>query len=447
MSPLDEQSQPALAGRIRASVEPSLELGVFRRFAVEMIAIQSEDALLWHVARNVVGRMNFSDCVVYSFDPERAVLRQAAAIGDKTPANQPDVIVNQLSIPLGQGITGTVAQTRIPLIIGDLRADPRYISDISEARSEICVPILHGNELLGVIDCEHPTPHYFGENEMNILSSVAALTAAQFKQCRMLRENQSTRWQLARALELSEQAQRGQHRFLANASHELRTPLNSIIGFSSLLSRPGYFTADPERGEAQAATILEAGQQLSGMVNDILELTAATSGRLSPDSESLDIVWAAEEATLKFRTCPDQPEIIIEVVGDRGTMRAWCDIRHLHKILAKLTAHAIEASMPEAAVTIRISRAGDQVKITVCDRGPGLSAVEVETLFAPFGDQPDGARPGPKDARLGLTLARELAQANLAELSVVSQPGIGSEFTLLLPAAMDGDGPDSDTSH
>lgn len=447
MPPLDEQRQPAPARRTRAGLEPGLELGVFRRFAVEMIAIQSEDALLWHVARNVVGRMNFSDCVVYSFDSERKVLRQAAAIGDKTPADQPDRIVNQLTIPLGQGITGTVAQSRTPLLIDDLRADPRYISDISEARSEICVPILHGNELLGVIDCEHPTPHHFGQNELEILTSVAALTAAQFKQCRILRENQSTRWQLARALELSEQAQRGQHRFLANASHELRTPLNSIIGFASLLSRPGYFATDPERGEAQAATILEAGQQLSGMVNDILELTAATSGRLLPDSESLDIVWAAEEATLKFRTSPDQPEVVIDVSGDRESMRGWFDIRHLHKILAKLTADAIATSMPGAPVTIRISRAADQIEIRVSNRGPGLTASEIETIFAPFGDEPDGTRTGPKEARLGLTLARELAQANLAELNVVSQPGIGSQFTLLLPAAMDADGPDSDTSH
>ncbi len=105
MSLPDDQSQPRSARHAWTGVEPSLELDVFHRFAVEMIAIQSEDALFWHVARNVVGCMNFSDCVVYSFDPVRQVLRQAAAIGDKTPVDQPDVIVNQLTIPLGQGIT------------------------------------------------------------------------------------------------------------------------------------------------------------------------------------------------------------------------------------------------------------------------------------------------------------------------------------------------------
>ncbi len=446
MPPPDDRIHLATAPRACAGVEPSLELVVFRRFAVEMIAIQSEDALLWHVARNVVGRMNFSDCVVYSFDPGRNVLRQAAAIGDKTPADQPDMIVNQLTIPLGQGITGTVAQSRKPLIVDDLRADPRYIADISEARSEICVPILNGDELLGVIDCEHPTPRHFGQHELSILSSVAALTAAQFIQCRMIRESYSTRKELARALELSEQAKRGQSRFLANASHELRTPLNAIIGFAGLLVRPGYFTADPERGEAQATTILEAGQQLAGMVNDILELTAAASGQLAPTPECLDVGWEVEEAILKFRNDPRQPEILTELVDGTDTVRAWCDIRHFHKILAKLTENAISASGPYRPVTIRIAGADDRVDVSVCDQGPGIPGACLETIFAPFGHEPASGWQAPKGAGLGLTLARELALANLADISLVSRPGTGCEFTLRLPAFSEHDGTASDAS-
>ena len=446
MSPLDDQIQPRPAPQACAGVEPSTELGLFRRFAVEMIAIQSEDALLWHVARNVVGRMNFNDCVVYGFDPARKVLRQAAAIGDKTPASQPDIIVNQLTIPLGEGITGAVAQSRIPLIINDLRADPRYIPDISEARSEVCVPILNGDELLGVIDCEHPTPHRFGPNELELLTAVAALTAAQITQCRMIRNDHSTRQELAQALESSERAQRGQHRFLANASHELRTPLNSIIGFASLLTRPGYFAEDPQRCEAQAATILEAGQQLATLVNDILEITAAAGGQLAPVPECLDIVWEAEEATLKFRDQPGQAEILFEVMGEPETMQAWCDIRHLHKILVKLTEHAILVSEPGCPVNIRIARQNDRVDITVCDRGASIPANSLESVFAPFGREPGSASSGSRGAGLGLTLARELAQANLADISVVSLPGGGNEFTLRLPALMEADSLDQDGS-
>lgn len=434
MPPPDDQIHLEIEPHASTGMELSAELGVFRRFAVEMIAIQSEEALLWHVARNVVGRMNFSDCVVYGFEPSGNILRQAAAIGDKTPAGQPDIILNQLTIRIGEGITGTVAQSRRPMIVNDLRADPRYIPDISEAGSEICVPILNGDELLGVIDCEHPETGRFGARELAILTSVAALTAAQLIQCRMIRESQTTRMELARALEISKRAQLGRNRFLANASHELRTPLNAIIGFSSLLARPGYYTADPERGEEQVATILEAGQQLASMVNDILEITAAAGGQLVPAPECLDVGWEVEEATLKFRSRPDQPEILIETIGDPDAMQAWFDIRHLHKILARLTEHAIQSSPPSSPVKIRISRDADRVDVAICDRGPEIPASSLKTIFSPFSREPGTACAGPKCARLGLTLARELAQANLAEISAASRPGEGNEFTLRLPA-------------
>lgn len=152
---------------------------VLSAFATELIAIADEKALAWHVARQVVSRLGFVDCVVYFVDAKTDCLTQVAAFGAKNPKN--DEIVNPLTIPIGVGVTGQVARTREPLIVDDLRKDPRYIQDLEEACSEICVPLLVDGCVYGVIDCEDPRLDCFGQEHLDLLTSVAALTSAKLE--------------------------------------------------------------------------------------------------------------------------------------------------------------------------------------------------------------------------------------------------------------------------
>lgn len=132
------------------------------------------------MVREVVAKMGFVDCVVYFVDPEKGLLRQQAAIGpQKNPVSKE--IVNALEIPIGKGITGHVAATKEPLIIDDLEKDDRYVPDIEKARSEICVPLMIGNQTVGVIDCEDPRVGFFNDYHLEILSTIAALASAKLK--------------------------------------------------------------------------------------------------------------------------------------------------------------------------------------------------------------------------------------------------------------------------
>lgn len=119
-------------------------------FALKLLEIPTESELLWYVAREVVGRMGFNDCVIYIIDAKEKRLHQVAAMGAKNPEGRQ--IVNALEISLGEGITGRVAQSGAPLVIGDLSADDRYIPDIEPALSEICVPLVIDGDVVGVID-------------------------------------------------------------------------------------------------------------------------------------------------------------------------------------------------------------------------------------------------------------------------------------------------------
>lgn len=154
-------------------------LRTINEFALNLFAISTTSDLVWYVAREVVGRLGFIDCVIYLIEPDRALLRQVAAIGEKNPQGRD--IVNALEIPVGQGITGRVAQRARPMIVGDLRKNEHYIPDIEPALSEICVPLIIDDRVVGVIDCEDPRLDHFGDEHLECLTTVAAMTSAKLK--------------------------------------------------------------------------------------------------------------------------------------------------------------------------------------------------------------------------------------------------------------------------
>ncbi len=159
--------------------EKAATLSTINDFAIELLSIGTTSDLVWYVAREVVARLGFVDCVIYLLNEAGDTLRQVAAIGVKNP--QGEQIVNALRIPVGKGITGRVAQSKAPLIVDDLSKDETYIPDVEPALSEICVPLLIDDAVVGVIDCEDPRPAHFGQAHLEILTTVAAMTSGKLK--------------------------------------------------------------------------------------------------------------------------------------------------------------------------------------------------------------------------------------------------------------------------
>jgi PAS domain S-box-containing protein len=144
-------------------------------FATSLLERNTEEEILWDLARNCVAQFGFVDCVVYLLDRKENVLLQKAAYGPKNPTAQQ--ILNPITIPLGQGIVGSVAATGRAEIVADTRKDPRYILDDERRLSELTVPIVVNNRVLGVIDSEHPKENFFTRKHLEILTSIASLCA------------------------------------------------------------------------------------------------------------------------------------------------------------------------------------------------------------------------------------------------------------------------------
>lgn len=136
----------------------------------------SVENILWDISRNCISRFGFEDCVIYLADTERKILVQKAAYGPKSP--KPYEIANPIEIPFGKGIVGHVAQTGKALIVNDTSKDSRYIIDDEHRLSEISVPIIHEEKVIGIMDSEHSKKHFFTKQHLQALQTIATLCSA-----------------------------------------------------------------------------------------------------------------------------------------------------------------------------------------------------------------------------------------------------------------------------
>jgi LytS/YehU family sensor histidine kinase len=144
-------------------------------FSGSILEKDNEEAVFWDLARNVIARLGFVDCVIYTVNHRAKKLVQRAAYGPKNP-RQYDIL-KPIDIPLGSGITGFVATSGIAERIDDTQKDPRYIVDDEPRRSELTVPIMLKGKVIGVIDCEDHRQNFFTEQDLRIVKAVAAICA------------------------------------------------------------------------------------------------------------------------------------------------------------------------------------------------------------------------------------------------------------------------------
>lgn len=149
-------------------------------FSSSLLDKKTEEEVLWDVTNNLIGRMNYEDCIIYLWNEDKTKMIQKAAYG---PKGKPEIISEQhFDVLPGQGIVGQVMQSLQPILVNDTRLDHRYRVDDQFRLSEVCVPIIHNDELMGILDSEHHLPNYFSERDIKILTTIATLIGNKLKQ-------------------------------------------------------------------------------------------------------------------------------------------------------------------------------------------------------------------------------------------------------------------------
>lgn len=233
-----------------------------------------------------------------------------------------------------------------------------------------------------------------------------------------------------------EQASRMKSEFLATMSHELRTPLNAIIGFADVL-RDGLLGELTPAQREHVGDILDSGEHLLGLINDILDLSKVEAGRMELDLEPLQLRPLLQNALsmVKEKALAQGLRLTLEVDEDMPVLSA--DARKLKQILYNLLANAVKFTGEGGAVTLKASRCpapeGERLVLSVSDTGLGIATEDQARLFQPFVQVDSSIARNYGGTGLGLVMVKRLAELHGGEVALASEPGKGSTFTVVLP--------------
>jgi signal transduction histidine kinase/DNA-binding response OmpR family regulator/ligand-binding sensor domain-containing protein len=265
----------------------------------------------------------------------------------------------------------------------------------------------------------------FGRNDLQKLARVREHAISAISKARILRELQIKN-------EQAEEANRAKSIFLANMSHELRTPMNAIIGFSEILVERLN-----ERIEAKYVgflrSILQSGQHLLGIINDILDLSKVEAGKMELYPETFPLRAAIESVCAVMKGLSAKKGITFEVEVDPELHEIETDHAKFKQILYNLLSNAVKFSRSNTIVTIRARRVDPNVEITVADRGIGIAPEHIGVIFDEFRQIDTATSRSYGGTGLGLSLVKKFVELQRGSVSARSVLGEGSEFTFALP--------------
>jgi signal transduction histidine kinase len=222
-----------------------------------------------------------------------------------------------------------------------------------------------------------------------------------------------------------EVTQRSQQ-FLARVSHELRTPLNSVLGFAKMLRR-GAAKFTPTQA-SYLEQIVEEGEQLNHLVSDLLDSAQLSAGKLRLTMESCDVNTVCRAVSDEIRALL-KPGVALTLDLTPTLPSIQADAFRLRQIVRNLVSNAAKYTA-QGEICIQTVLRGSHVHIHVRDTGPGIPQDEQTLVFVPFVKR-DNRSPG---VGLGLDIALQLAKLHGGTIRLISEVGIGSTFTVELPA-------------
>jgi signal transduction histidine kinase len=375
------------------------------------------DELMRAIVDGTTTALGVEVCSFYLADRDQPRLTLAATNGlDRTQ-------VGRVSLGLGQGITGRVAETREPIAVDDVTVDPRFAwvrgFDVEGLHAMLSVPLVWHDRVIGVLNVQTRDRRRFGDEDIDLLRTIGALLAGIVEKGRLQAEVEGRLAELT-ALDAA------RAELMSVVTHELRTPLAVVRAYVELLG--GAAAEHPSAGEWQASA-LDQVSRLDHLVDSILA-SVRGEGLTGLAQDPFDVVAAADETVerlrLLLRSHPirwERPATPLIAIGD---------VTRYKQVLEQLLDNEAKYAPSEEGVSIGAWRAGDTVCVYVTDDGPGVPKEDWESVFEPF-VRIDG-RGRSRGSGIGLFAARRLMDAMGGRVWLEPNGYGGSRFVVELPA-------------
>jgi len=369
---------------------------------------------------------------IYVFDESTQEFRLRATYG------MDDTLIAEIRdrhMRIGDTAIGIAAAKRTPIQIPDVQNDPSSpVLDVivrAGFRAWLTVPLLGADRAVGALVVRRKQPGEFSKSTVDLLQTFAAQSVLAIQNANLFAEVEDKSRQL-------EMASQHKSQFLASMSHELRTPLNAIIGLTEMM------VANAARfGTEKAAEPLQrvhrAGAHLLGLINQVLDLSKIEAGKLELAPERVALSPLVDEVVGTARQLAEQNRnrLVVECPLDLAPITA--DPMRLRQILLNLLSNACKfTKQGEVALRVRsVADGRDWVELTVSDTGIGMTPEQMGKLFEEFSQAESTTARRFGGTGLGLAITRKLARMMGGDVTVTSEAGRGSVFTIRLPGGTD----------
>jgi len=317
-------------------------------FTTSLFNKNDVDDVLWDVAKNLIGKLNFVDCMIYLWNDDKTKMVQKAGYGPK--GSLEELEKQHFDVLPGQGVVGAVIQSGEALLIPDTTIDQRYRVDDLKRLSEICVPIKYNEQLLGVIDSEHNEKNFFTRQHLQVLTTIATLVASKIKS---IESEQRLRHQKAELADINQQLAEVQ---LA----ALRSQMNPHFIFNALNSIKKFVIAN------EAANAEKYLGKFSKLIRTILD--NSQSGMVTVEKEIQLLKLYLDLEQLRFGT---KLTYQIEVAENINTGDIEIPSMIVQPFVENAMLHGIMHREDGGKVAIHFLLHAEWLEITIEDNGVG----------------------------------------------------------------------------